>query len=423
MKPTIRLPNLLILGASGHVARACLQRLAASRRDFGRIVLLDPNDGVLRDPHLDHALLDYEFVHRWFRFPSDRADYHRLLLNHGINVVLDVTDQDTLPVLAATDAAGVSYINTALNDAKRGVAEVVAALHPKRKAKRQAPHIISSGMNPGVVNIWVWHGYRHYGAPVDIVHFEYDTSMPVAGWRPMITWSRQEFLAETIWEPTGLVVDGRYKTFKTNSLQNREDMRSVMEPVVQLPTYPRGLLVLHEENLKLGKRLGASSKYLYAIHPWTMKHLDKLWRQRGRVGVDDLELGDNTSVPLTGSDTIGVRLDYENKCIYYVHSLANSAVTGTNATCAQVAVGVDAALTTLLSERLSPRIYFASDLYDTVYRDVVFSNLHVERFVFEKQQGSLILSEQAPAVSARSETLAVRNALSIGTMTAKARLL
>jgi hypothetical protein len=68
-----------------------------------------------------------------------------------------------------------------------------------------------------------------------------------------------------------------------------------------------------------------------------MEHLDRLWRERGRVEINDLELGDNTFVPLTGSDTIGVCLDYPDKRVYYLHSLANSAVTGTNATCAQVA--------------------------------------------------------------------------------------
>ena len=396
-----RPPNLLIVGASGHVAQAFLERWGDRRAQFGRLVLLDQNETMLKDAYLDHGRLDYEFIHRQLNFSNGASQYRSLLRQHQIDLVLDVTDLDTLPILNATDAAGVSYVNTALNDAKRGVAEVVAALHPKRKQKRKAPHIISSGMNPGVVNIWVWHGYQHYGAPAEVVHFEYDTSMPVAGWRPIITWSRKEFLTEAVWEPTGLVVNGRYKLFPTNSLQHREDLRPTMEPVVRLASYPRGLLVLHEENLKLGRKLGASSKYIYAIHPRTMDYLDELWRKRGRVEITDLELGDNTSVPLTGSDTIGVCLDYPNKRIYYLHSLANSAVTGTNATCAQVAVGIDAALSTLLAQRLSPRIYFASDLYDTVYRDVVFRSLHVEQFVFEKRKNSLILRRQGPVVPAR----------------------
>ena len=74
--------NLLIMGASGHVAQAFLQRLAARRADFGRVVLLDPDDSVLRNAYVDHALLDYEFVQRKLQFPEDTADYHRLLQRH-----------------------------------------------------------------------------------------------------------------------------------------------------------------------------------------------------------------------------------------------------------------------------------------------------------------------------------------------------
>jgi hypothetical protein len=372
------------------VAQAFLQRLAARRGDFGRVVFLDPDDGVIRNPYLNHGLLDYTFVHRRLQLPQDTMDYHRLLREHAIHVVLDLTDLDTLPVLSATDAAGVSYVNTALNESGRGIAEVVSDVHATRTDQRRAPHILSSGMNPGVVNLWVWHGFKQFGVPLEIAHFEYDTSAPVTGWRPMITWSRKEFLTETIWEPTGRVVNGALRMCSGNAVQNREDLRPILQPLIELPEYPRGMLVLHEENVKLGAKLGASSKYVYAIHPRTMTFLEQLFWERGRVEIDDLELGDNTSIPLIGSDTIGVCLRYADKRIYYLNSVDNSEVTGTNATCAQVAVGVDAALYALFSERLAPRIYFASDLYDTVYSDVAFGALRVEQFVFEILNGSLV---------------------------------
>ncbi|HEU5069932.1 MAG TPA: hypothetical protein VFV96_05925 [Verrucomicrobiae bacterium] len=409
-EPAPRPPNLLILGASGHVAQAFLQRLAARWRDFGRVVLLDLDDGVRRNPYLDHESLNYEFVQRRLRFPDETMDYHRLLRQHGINVVLDVTDLDTQPVLNATDAAGVSYVNTALNESGRGIAEVVSDLHPTRTDQRQAPHILSSGMNPGVVNLWVWHGFQQHGTPLEIVHFEYDTSVPATGWRPMITWSRKEFLTETVWEPAGQVVNGALRMCSGNAVQHREDLRSIMQPLIELQEYPRGMLVLHEENVKLGSRLGASSRYVYAIHPRTMAYMEQLLRQRGRVEIGDLELGDNTSIPLAGSDTIGVCLRYADRRVYYLNSLANSEVTGTNATCAQVAVGADAALHALFSERLAPRIYFASDLYDTVYSDVVFGALRVEHFVFEKLNGSLVqrlhIPQLRPTLALIGDTLA-----------------
>lgn len=391
-----RPPNLLILGASGHVAGAFLLRLQAQREKFGRLVLLDPDDRVLDDVHLDQRRLEYRFIRRRLCFPEDTRYYHRLLKLHRIDIVLDLTDLDTEPILAATDAAGVSYVNTALNDSAHGVATIVSALHPTRKRQRKAPHIISSGMNPGVVNIWVWDAFRRYGAPEEIVHFEYDTSTPATGWRPTITWSRQEFLTETVWERTGLVINGALHLLDGNALGARQDMREVMEPVLRLRSYPRGFLVLHEENVKLGQKLGVSSKYLYAIHPWTMDYLEQLWLVRGRLSIDDLAIGDNTAVPLRGADTIGLCLNYPDKQVYYLHSLDNADVTGTNATCAQVAVGIQAALATLLTEQLAPRIYFASDLYDTVYRQVVFRSLRVEHSVFDRAGAASALCVEAP---------------------------
>jgi len=117
-------------------------------------------------------------------------------------------------------------------------------LHPTRTGQRRAPYILSSGMNAGLANLWVWHGFLQFGTPLELVHFEYDTS-----------------------------------------------------------------------------------------------------------------------IPLAGSDTIGVCLRYADQRVYYVHSLANREGTSTNATCAQVAMGADAAMHALFAERLASRFYFASALY------------------------------------------------------------
>lgn len=387
-------PNLLIVGASGHVAQAFLLRLASERHKFGELLLLDQDDDLLRNDFVDHNRLNYKFIRHRLRFPHDTVWYHGMLRRHRISIVLDVTDMDTLPILSATDAAGVSYVNTALNDANQGITDVLALLHPTRHLPRRAPHILSSGMNPGIVNIWVWHGFTRYGVPDEIVHFENDTSMTADMWRPMITWSRKEFLAETASDPTGLVVDGRVRMFLTNALVQRENLQAIMEPVVPMSSYPNGLLVLHEENVQLGLRLGTSSRYIYAIHPQTMTYLTRRWQQRGRLSVGDLDIGDNTALSLNGADTIGVCMKYPHQRVYYLHSMANQDVAGTNATCAQVAVGVHAALLTLLCESLTPRLYFATDLYDTIYRDFIFRHLPVEHFVFAERNRTLLLQEQ-----------------------------
>ena len=396
-----RPPNLLILGASGSVARALLRRLGGRRDQFGRVILLDKRDHVLDDRYLEHQRLDYEFVRRRITLPRQQAYFRRLLRRYAVDIVLDVTDMDTLPILAAADLAGVSYIGTSLNENRRGAQALVDALHPTREKPRRAPHILCSGMNPGVVNIWVWHGVRRYGKPRAIIHFEYDTSTAADGWRPIVTWSRKEFLSELAWDPTGMVVDGRPVLFRTRAIQHRHSMRDILKPVLPLAAYPSGFLVLHEENLTLGQMLGVSSKFLYAVHPKTMTYLERRWRRRGSLHVSDLRVGDNTTMPLDGEDTIGVCLEYPRRRVYYLHSLANSAVMGANATCTQVAVGVYAALFTMLGEKLAPRIYFVSDLYDTVYPQVLFANMRVEHFVFAKRRRTLTLRHHEPALRPR----------------------
>lgn len=398
----LRRPNLLILGASGHVAQAFLQRLSRWRAELGGLVLLDQNDRVVRDPHLPHERLDYVFVHHVLHFPEDTVRYQDLLRRHAVDVVLDVTDLDTLPVWAATDALGVSYINTGLNDAARNMATLWTSMQALAARPTRAPHLLSSGMNPGIVNLWVWHAYRHYGPPREIVHFEYDDSEPADGWRPLITWSPKEFLAETVWEPTGRVVAGVVQPYPTNALQQQESLRPVLAPVLRRAAYPRGFLILHEENIALGQRLGVSSKYLYSIHPRTRAWLEQRWRECGRIEVADLEVGDNTTVPLIGADTIGVCLEYPQWRIYYLHSLANVAVRGANATCAQVAVGIEAALTVWLRERLAPRIYFAHDLYDTCYREVIFRELPVEHRMLEQVNGQWVMRHRWGPLPAHS---------------------
>jgi hypothetical protein len=227
-------PNLLVLGASGNVARALLRRLGGRRAHFGRLVLLDKSNHVLNDPFLEHRRLDYQFIWHRLRMPEERAYYQRLLRRHRIDIVLDVTDMDTLPLLAATDAEGVSYVGTSLNDDQRDVPDLVAEIQTTSGESRGAPHVLCTGMNPGVVNIWVWHGVRRYGVPREIIHFEYDTSMSVDRWRPIITWSRKEFLTEIAWETTGQVLGGNPILYRTNALHHRQDMRTILEPVVPL---------------------------------------------------------------------------------------------------------------------------------------------------------------------------------------------
>src|SRR5690606_33802344 len=90
-----RRPNLLVLGASGHVAHAFLRRLGGRRNLFGRVVLLDESEQILKDPFLEHQRLRYQFIHHRLQWPDD-GSYRELLRRYEIDIVLDLTDRKSV---------------------------------------------------------------------------------------------------------------------------------------------------------------------------------------------------------------------------------------------------------------------------------------------------------------------------------------
>lgn len=396
-----RRPNLLVIGASGGVARAFLRRLTGLRSHFGRLVLLDKNQEVLRDRHLDHDRLDYEFVQRWVQLPRDWRWFARLVASRRIHLILDVSTHDTLPMLKAVKATGVAYINTSLNDQRLAITELMEHVDRLRAERQRAPRILCAGMNPGIVDLWVQHGVMRFGVPRRIVHLEYDTSMTMDRWRPLVTWCKHEFLTETTWNPTG-EFDGKRVVLRTsNSLENLEPIAPYLAPILPGESLPPAFVVLHEENITLGRAIQVPSKFLYALHPRTMRYLVRRFRQQGTLRMRDVELGDNLARRLNGTDLVAVCLEYPRQRVYYVNRMDNRSLIGTNATCAQVAVGVMSAVFTWLYDRLQPRIYFTSELYDTLYRRLIFANMRVEIFVCGRRGRRWVVRRHLPEVRLR----------------------
>ncbi|MCS7048128.1 MAG: saccharopine dehydrogenase NADP-binding domain-containing protein [Verrucomicrobiae bacterium] len=397
----LRRPNLLIIGASGGVARAFLRRLPGLRVHFGRLVLVDKNRRVVADRHLDHARLNYEFVQRRLNLPQDEAWFLRLLKSHRIHMVLDVSTHPTLPMLEAVERAGLAYVNTSLNDPRLEVTELIERIDKLRERTASAPRILCAGMNPGVVDLWVRHGVKQFGVPKQIVHLEYDTSMTMDQWRPLVTWCKHEFLTETTWDRTG-VFDGKGVALSAkNSVQNLESLTPYLAPLLPGQKFPDAFVVLHEENITVGRALRVPSRFLYALHPRTMRYLVRRFRQQGTLRLRDIELGDNLARRLNGTDFVAVCLEYPRRRIYYANRMDNRSLIGTNATCAQVAVGVYCALFTLMYDRLQPRMYYTGELYDTLYRQLVFANLRVEMFQCTRRGRRWVVRRHVPEVRLR----------------------
>jgi homospermidine synthase len=378
-------PNLLVLGASGGVANAFLHHLTAYRKLFGKLILLDKRDKLLKDQFVDHQFLDYKFILEKIELPRKEKRYLNILKKYKINIVLDITDENSTEILDATNKTGISYVNTSMNNYKKTVKELISDIFERRDSFKNASHILCTGMNPGVVNMWVRYGIEKFGVPKEVVHFEYDTSKTIKKWYPSITWSAHEFLVESINDPTGIVLGrGNVKDLLPNALKNRESMKPILKPILNLKEYPYGMTVLHEENLSVGYKYNIPSKFIYSITPETIKSLVSLYNKKKKVFTRNLKFADNTTEPLEGSDNIGVMLEYPEKRVYYFNSIPNTSIIGTNATYTQVIVGVFAALFVLMFNNLKPGVYFVEDLYDTYYKYFLFDNMRVQQIVFKK---------------------------------------
>jgi homospermidine synthase len=350
---------VLLLGASGGVSNAFLHYLAHHRDYFNKLVLLDRLEGVLHDPYIDHKRLDYTFIKYEISLPKNHTSYIHILKKYHIDIVIDLTDYDTIPIIQATNEAGSSYINTAMCDKTKLVSEMIFDMYARKDSINNATHILCTGMNPGVVNMWVRHGIQKFGKPNEIIHFEYDTSSVVQNWKFMMTWSLREYIIESIEDPSGKMLGkNNLQQLHPCALSHRVDMKPFLEPILKLDRYPRGFQVLHEENCSIAQKYDIPSQFVYAVNLKTMDTLVELYKEKHKFTVHDLILGDNTSIFLDGADSIGVILEYDDKKVYYFNTEPNISVIGTNGTYTQVVVGIFSALFTLLKDKLDKKIYF-----------------------------------------------------------------
>ena len=378
--------NVLLIGACGGVGRAFLRTLARDRARLGKLVLVDKQEPLLDDRFLPHQELDYEFKKTAIDVEKRQQDYLRLLKTHGIDIVIDLSVNETRAMLEVADRAGVSYINTGVaNRPGENFSEVVLDLVKRKTSSWNAPHILCSGMNPGVVNMWVRRGIEKSGVPKSIVHFEYDTGQPVDGGVPIIAWSRETLVDEIVNDPAGYV-EGRNKIrlVQPNPLKNRVSMEEVLRPIMSLPVYPKGFLLLHEENITLGHEYNVPSRFIFSLKTETMDYLEEVYDKNREVPLDTLALGDNKKVLLKGEATVGVCLEYEDAREYFFNTTAQGAILGVSGSCLQVAAGLHAALWTVIEDPLAKRVYFVEDLLGTTCERLMMDNLPMQQVVIRK---------------------------------------
>jgi homospermidine synthase len=340
-------PFLIILGASGGVARATLQLLPKYRKIFSSLVLLDKSNSVIHDAYINHKELEYKYIQREFTDENIYTILKGLVKRDERGIVLDMTDCPTLPIISAVDSLGLDYMNCSLNlPDGRTLFNFVEDMHNFAERFKNGVHVLSLGMNPGIVNHLIMRGVNEHGVPKEVVEIEYESAFPhIDSGKPYITWSKVQFLTEVIrWNSGHCNSQGVYVETEKNALNTQVDTKKYLEPIKKLDQYPIGMTVAHDEIIAMCRILEVPGKFIYAIHPKSFTRLQGLVGTGRQVSEKDVVFEDNTTVPLDGSDCIGVWLIYDEQSVCYHSDVKHSSVKGTNATLFMVAVGVIAGL-------------------------------------------------------------------------------
>ncbi len=380
--------GLLILGASGGVSGAFLQLMEKYRANFSTLVLVDRVSTFPASKYHDHKKLDYIFLEE--EMTSENCDeiLESIIGDYGIGYILDNTDADTEPILSVADRLGVQYLNCALNPLPT-VDVFVEEVDKLRKRYTNSRHVLGLGMNPGIINHFVLKLVKEYGVPKEFVEIEYESGKAIIERdKPFITWSRAQFLAESVLINTGMSHEGGvFHELENNALSTTVDTKEYLEPIKKLDTYPRGMIVPHDEIIMLSYDLGVPGKFVYALHEDSFNKLVDLAHltEGGRLVSDDkMILEDNVHTPLTGSDCIGVWLYYDNKSVCYYMDVPHENHKGTNATLFLVAVGALAGLLDFMSnDNLKKGVHFVSDLNTDNILETVAKYAEIKKVVVE----------------------------------------
>ncbi len=375
-------PNILILGASGGVAQAFLQILNADRDLFGKIILLDKVNTVTHSEFINHKKIDYIFLNKAFSTENIYGLLSEIKIQHEISIVLDMTDQDTLPTLKASDDLGLSYLNCSVNYEAPTMETFVADIEFFSQRFNHATHILSLGMNPGIADHLLKKGILEHGIPKEFTEVEYETGIPKKDpGMPFVMWSKLQFLTEAVWDPSGYCNEtGQYLETNQPAIYNLTETREFIEPIKTLDTYPLGMIVPHDEIISFAHQLEIPGKFIYALHPLSQNRLIELANKKGysKVSEEDIFFADNISTPLLGSDLITFWLSYEDKKVCYYVDVEHQHIKGTSATLFMVAVGVLSGLLTFITKPpLENSTYLAADLDTDIYLENVKKNMNI----------------------------------------------
>lgn len=366
----------LVLGCHGGVGRAVLTLLERTepgrrlRRRLDAVVLADRVAAHDHVPLRDGILLPPVTV-------RSGDDLSRLIREHRITEVIDVSSLDTVDCTRVCDELDADFLCTSVEEwAGRGpipTDEAIARLlPPRRPALQRGSYLVGAGANPGLVNALVFTAVEEFAARVGVAPAmtaldlyavlitEEDSTVeldpdPAPGVFPM-TWSPWHCLEE-LFEPTSFAASrGRVVSLGHEPTACSYTARCGDRLI-------EGMAVPHEELVTLAHKCpSVEIGFIYRLPPAARQALRAHPDRRVAERWATRKLYPPTTTRLTGKDRVGVLLCSHRFGEFWMGfdtGVAQGLHFGTNATQLQVAAGVLAGWSQLGSRR---GIHFVEDL-------------------------------------------------------------
>lgn len=366
----------LVLGCHGGVGSAVLALLGNSepgrriRAGLDALFLADSQPFAQPPPLRDAQVLPPTRI-------ESAEDLGRLVRDHGVTQVIDVSSINTVDCTYICDELGADFLCTSVEEWAGGppvsTDEAIARLiPPRRPALIRRGHLVGSGANPGIVNALVFAAMKELAERCQVaptlealdVHAvlitEDDTTSEIGAPAsddifPM-TWSPVHCLEE-IFEPRAFYA----KNGRIVELGHRPDRQLYRARCGDREI--EGMAIPHEETVTLAWRFpGVEIAFLYRIAPAAMDALAAHPERGNPANWSVHRLYPPFCNGLRGQDRVGVLLcsrSFGELWLGFDTDVGKGFPFGTNATQLQVATGVLAGW-----EQLGTRtgIHFVEDL-------------------------------------------------------------
>lgn len=366
----------LVLGSQGGVGRSVLTLL--DRTDVGRQLLDDLDAVVLADRVPAHGPVP---LRSGVQLPpvSIRSgdDLARLIREHQITDVIDLSSLDTIDCARVCDDLGANFLCTSIEEwaghNPLPTDAAIARLLPEhRPVLERGSYLVGSGANPGIVNALAFEAIEEFASRVDVapsvaaldlyailiteedttVELDDDGSPDVFA----MTWSPWHCLEE-MFEPASFAAsNGRVHSLGHEPTACWYEARCGDRLI-------EGMAVPHEEIVTLAQRFpSVEIGFIYRLPPAARRALKAHPERRLAQNWATRKLYPPTTDRLTGHDRLGVLLcsrRFGELWMGFDTAVAAGLTFGTNATQLQVAAGVLAGWSQLGRQR---GIHFVEDL-------------------------------------------------------------